>query len=100
MGTRATVEITDGHETYFIYHGHDGFPDNILPDITAAITACKGRWSGAGVGQFVSYFLGFVFDPKSRLQDYELTTGFHGDESYRYWIRWDEKKQEYNCGVE
>lgn len=92
MSTRATIKFTEGDEvgdeTFFVYRHSDGLPSNVLQDIALAIETSKGRWSGPECGLMVSLFLGIHFKPNERLPDYMLTSGFHGDESYRYLVRW------------
>tara|TARA_Y100000310_G_scaffold299083_1_gene333602 strand:- start:4707 stop:5009 length:303 start_codon:yes stop_codon:yes gene_type:complete len=85
MSTRATIKFTDEYgDSYFVYRGHDGFPDIILADINKAIEKCKGRFSRSEIGQLVAVFFGETYLENSRIQDYELTAGFHTDESYKY----------------
>jgi hypothetical protein len=79
---------------------HDGFPSNITPDIEETIEAAKGRWSGAEMGQLVALFLAMHNDPKKRIQDYEPCNGPAGDESYFYWVRWNEETRTYEFGIE
>lgn len=98
MGTRATIRFKDGEEEYFVYRGHDGFPDNVLADINETLEKVKGRWSGGEVGCLVSLFFAFTYVPGHRLPIYDLTRGFHGDESYKYFVEWDGKK--YKVSVE
>lgn len=102
MSTRANIKFQDGEEFIHIDRSHDGFPDVILPDIRAAIDLCKGRWSGAELGQLVSAFLGLSFDKDRRIQCYEPCIGYNkaGDESYCYWVKWNENKLEYEYGVQ
>jgi hypothetical protein len=98
MGTRATIKFSDDEEVYFVYRGHDGFPDNVLSDITATLEKAKGRWSNPELGCLVTLFLAMGYDyEKHRLPFYDLTTSFHGDERYRYYVDWDGK--EYKFGV-
>ena len=73
---------------------------NILPSLQRTIDECKGRWIGSELGQLVSYFLGKNFNPKQRIQHYEPCSGLAGDESYRYYVKWDSEKKEYVCGIE
>lgn len=92
MGTRAGIRFADEWgDSYHVYRGHDGVPENVLPDIQAAIDKAKGRWDGSEVGCLVTLFLTMHWNvDKSRLPDYELTKGFHGDESYRFNVRWQQ----------
>lgn len=100
MSTRATIRFKDDEEEYFVYRHSDGHPANVSADILVVLEAIKGRWSGAELGTLVSFFLGYYFDAKRRLPNYDLTTGFHGDESYRYYIEWNGKTKQYNYHYE
>ena len=95
MSTRATIKFTDGDETFFVYRGHDGFPENILPDISAAIQKSRGRWSEPMCCMLVTFFLGMHFDIEKRLPNYEITSDWHGDESYRYSVSWVESEKKW-----
>lgn len=100
MSTRSNIKIEDEYgRVFFIDRSHDGFPENILPDIEAVVKRCEGRWSGAELGQFVSYFLGMHFNPRARIQHYEISWGPAGDESYTYWVKWDVDTRKYLYGV-
>ncbi|HAH37778.1 MAG TPA: hypothetical protein DCL81_15090 [Algoriphagus sp.] len=101
MSTRANIKFQDGDEFIHIDRSHDGFPENILADIKEAVDLCKGRWSGAELGQLVSAFLGLHFDKNRRIQHYEPCIGYEtaGDESYCYYVRWNSQKREYEYGV-
>ena len=37
MSTRANIKFSDKWDNYYIDRSHDGFPDNILPDIKETI---------------------------------------------------------------
>lgn len=87
MSTRATIKFED----FYIYRHCDGYPEQVLPDIQLAIEKSKGLWSEPEVGMLVSFFLGIHFKSENRLPDYELTSGWHGDESYRYEVRFDKE---------
>lgn len=101
MGTRATIKFTNGDEVYFVYRGHDGFPTNIIPDLEEAISKAKGRWSNPELGCLVALFLAMFYDyDKQRLPDYHPTSSFHGDESYRYFVDWNDAENCYKIGVE
>ena len=99
MGTRATIKFINDDEIYYVYRGHDGTPDVILPDIEAALKISEERWSNPDLSCLVTLFLARGYDfAKQRLPDYEITPCFHGDESYRYFVNWDDKKREYLFG--
>ena len=89
MSTRATIEFCDGTGDIFVYRGHDGFPDIVIPDIEEAITKAEGRWSEPKGCLLATMFVGMNFDIDKRLPHYEIACGFHGDESYRYYVTWD-----------
>jgi len=101
MSTRANIKFKCGDDILHVDRSHDGFPDNILPDIDAAIKLAKGRWSGPELGQLVSLFLGLHFSKDRRIQNYEPCIGYTtaGDESYTYYVIWNEDKKIYEFGV-
>jgi hypothetical protein len=96
MSTRATIEISDGDETFYVYRHSDGCPKNIMPDIENAILKCK--YGATGV--FASIFLGMTFNPNKSLPDYEITTCFHEDESYRYFVKYSKERKQWGYWVE
>jgi len=101
MSTRANIKFEDEHgDKFFVDRSHDGFPNNILPDIVKAIEDCEGKWSGSELGQLVSYFLGIHFNRTTRIQNYEPCQGKAGDESYCYWVKWDKLSEQYEYGAE
>jgi hypothetical protein len=94
MGTRASIKFTDGHETFFVYRGHDGFPEVVRPDIEKALLKHEQNvFHAPECGLLVATFFGVNYKPEQRLQDYEMTTSVHGDESYRYEIAWHEQSR-------
>jgi hypothetical protein len=101
MSTRANIKFQDGNDCIHIDRSHDGFPDVILADIKSTVELCKNRWSGAELGQLVSAFLGMHFDKNKRIQNYEPCIGFDkaGDESYEYFVKWNETTKQYDYGV-
>ena len=101
MSTRANIRFKAGEDVIHIDRSHDGFPKNVLEDIKETIALCKGRWSGAELGQLVSAFLGMRFNPNKRIQEYEPCIGYEtaGDESYLYHVTWVEDINEYTFGV-
>ncbi|KAA0888721.1 hypothetical protein [Oryzomonas rubra] len=74
-----------------MYRGHDGHPENVLADIEEVLEKVKGRWSGPECELLVTFFLGVTFfkSANSRVPDYQITSSFHGDESYRYYVEYD-----------
>jgi hypothetical protein len=101
MSTRANIKFQDGNDFIHIDRSHDGFPENILADIKETVDLCKGRWSGSELGQLVSAFIGMHFDKNKRIQRYEPCIGYNkaGDESYEYFVKWNDAKEEYEFGV-
>ncbi len=92
MSTRATIKFADKYEAYYVYRHSDGFPKNVLKDIKEVIDHKNGCWSGSECGVLVSCFLGMHYNREDRLPTYEMTSGFHGDESYCYNVDWDGAK--------
>ena len=102
MSTRANIVFQDEYgDDFHIDRSHDGFPEIILSDIKQAIDLCEGRWSGSELAQLVSAFLGLHFDKNTRIQNYEPCIGYKkaGDESYCYFVKWNEKLNKYEYGV-
>ncbi len=103
METRASIRFEDDDEIFYVYRGHDGYPDgSILPDLHKAVEMAEGRWSPGGeTGALVTLFLALNFNPtKSRLPDYELTSCIHGDEEYHYFVRWNRETKKYAIGYD
>ena len=101
MSTRANIKFQDGNDFIHVDRSHDGFPENVLEDIKQVLELCKNRWSGAELGQLVSAFLGCHFDSLKRIQSYEPCIGYEtaGDESYQYYVKWNNDKKIYEYGV-
>ena len=99
MGTRATIQFKDRYDVFHVYRGHDGHPENVVPDIQAVIDKKRNSWSGSETGLLVSCFLGEHYDKSRRLPFYEMTSAFHGDESYRYFVEYDEDAKEWRVRV-
>ncbi|MFK5951002.1 MAG: hypothetical protein QM500_19795 [Methylococcales bacterium] len=89
MGTRATIQFKDEYEEYYVYAGSSGSPENVIPDIESVIKKKKDSWSGSECGSLVSCFLGETYDTDRRIPFYEMTAGWHGDESYMYLVEWN-----------
>jgi len=98
MSTRCIIKISDKWDTFYIDRTHDAFPDIIIPDIESVINFCKNSWSGAEIGLLVSVFLGFHFDKNARIQNYSVSSGPAGDESYSYYVEWCEAEGKYLYG--
>ena len=88
MSTRATIEFSDHMKKFYAYRHCDGYPEQVMPDIMSAIKKSRGLWGEPEVGLLVSFFIGLHFRHE-QLPDYEFTSGFHGDESYRYFVRYN-----------
>jgi hypothetical protein len=99
MSTRATLQFKDEYDSFFVYRHCDGYPEQIMPDVEKVIENARGRWSGSECGMFVSFFLGTYFDPKARLPDYMMTSNWHGDESYQYYVEWDTERKEWKIRI-
>ena len=100
MSTRANIKFSDKWDVFYLDRSHDGFPNNILPDIKDAIDGSKGRWSGSELGQLVSFFLGIHFKRSTRIQHYEPCSGPASDVNHQYWVKWNPDKKEYEYGVD
>jgi hypothetical protein len=100
MSTRATIKFSDKDTEYFVYRHCDGIPDNVLADIKKCIEISKDRWSEPEVELLVTLFLMVNNNIKERLPDYNITSGFHGDESYSYYVSWSYEKKEWIFGRE
>ncbi len=93
MSTRASIKITDDYGvSYYLYRGHDGFPDVVEPDINKAINICNSRFGQSEIGQLISIILGEAYHKAKRIQYYELTPGEHGDECYIYLVHYKDNK--------
>lgn len=99
MSTRATIQFKDEYDTYFVYRHCDGYPEQIMPDIETAIDLSHGRWSGSECGMLVSLFLGTHFKERQRWLDYMMTTNWHGDESYQYYVEWNTERKEWKARI-
>lgn len=101
MGTRATIEIKDEFgDTFYVYRGHDGFPETILPDVQRAIDLLAGRRFSSPEASFLTtVLLGQQYDEKRSTPDYEITGGWHGDESYKYACHYDKETKRYTVNT-
>lgn len=96
MSTRATIKFSDGDEQYYVYRDCDGFPENILPDLRRSIDVQEAcRYGSAECGMLVTHFLGLTYVVNVRVPDYEITKCFHSDESFRYYVTWDNKEKKW-----
>ena len=99
MSTRATIQFKDKWDEFYVYSHCDGYPENILPEIEKVLEKKKDSWSGSECGTLVSCFLGENYDANSRLPNYEMTASFHGDESYRYFVEWNDDSKKWTVRV-
>ena len=101
MRTRATIEIKDKEgDTFYVYRGHGGTPENVLPDL-ARVIACLANpgFCSPEVAHSVTVLLGELCAPRQRVPTYEITYGWHEDESYRYKCHYDKELKVYVAGV-
>lgn len=100
MSTRATIKFQDRDEIYYVYRHSDGIPEIILKDFHDTIRTAKGRWSEPEVGLLVTLFLakGYNYE-EYRLPDYKITRCFHGDESYKFYCKWNIENKEWIFGL-
>lgn len=87
MGTKASIQFRDEHgDTLHVYRGHDGHPQNVIPDLEKLLQTAEGRWSGSEIELLVTMFLAMNWDvSKSRLPDYMITLmNSPGDRGYQY----------------
>ena len=100
MSTRAHIEFIDEYGAKLcIDRSHDGYPDVILPDIKRTVEECENRWSGSEIGQLISHFVGSNYIEGQRIQYYEPCHGAAGDESYKYYVRYNKDTSAYDYGV-
>lgn len=97
MSTRATIKITEGSDTIWVYHHSDGYPDGIGSDLKKYIKNIK-YWSCDEIatdlvkGKKCGKTHNIWADTYTVGDDgYEVTTGQHGDEEYGYHIDCDNK---------
>lgn len=97
MSTRATIKITDGRDTLWVYHHSDGYPDGVGKDLKEYLETIS-YWSGDEIatdlvkGKKVGKTHNIWTDKITIGDDgYELTSGQHGDENYGYVIDCDKK---------
>lgn len=104
MSTRAHIKITDGFDTFYLYHHHDGYPEGIGNDIKAYLEKIgffsKPKYCVDQYPSAISIVNGIMKGIFSSLYEsvdnsYELTTCFHGDEEFCYLI--DCTKRELHC---
>lgn len=99
MSTRATIQFSDEYDTFFVYRHCDGYPESVMPDLQSVIERTARSWSGSECGTLVSVFLGLQFRENERLPRYEMTSGWHGDESYQYHVEWDTLNKKWEARI-
>lgn len=90
MPTRATIEFSDHRKKFYVYRHFGGYPEQVMPDIMSAIEKSRGLWGEPEVGLLVSFFIG-LHSKEERIPDYEITSGFHEDENYRYFVKYNQE---------
>lgn len=101
MGTRATIEIRDEFgDCFYVYRGHDGFPETILPDVQGAIDLLAARRFGSpSADHLTTVLIGRLYDEKKSVPSYIITDGWHGDESFKYACHYDKESRRYIVNV-
>lgn len=81
MSTRCNIVVTDGHDTFYIYHHCDGYPEGVGAFLHRKVNdnLKKGRFCFAE--DVVNYLLKDKDD-----NSYEFTCCLHGDIEYLYEI--------------
>ncbi len=104
MSTRAHIKITDGHDSFCLYHHHDGYPQGVGNDIKKYLESinfftkpkyCPDHYIEAIclANKMVKGIFSILYDDIDT--QYDLTTGLHGDEEFCYHI--DCKRRELHC---
>lgn len=84
MSTRAHIRIVERHETFMLYHHHDGYPEGIGRDLKQFLNAKKWWYADEIANDLIK---------QRSIEDdeYEITSCVHGDEEYIYVIDCDNK---------
>ena len=82
MSTRATIRLKEKDNVVNLYHHHDGYPKGVGADLKGRLNNDKKYWD---MYSFATLLI------KDNADEYELTSGQHGDEAYAYLIDFDAK---------
>ena len=94
MGTRASIKVKDGSDEFFLYQGHDGYPENVEKFIEQSITKFQKNRYGRDIDWFTT---NLFMDLNEESICTMITSCIHGDEEYHYLVEYDEtiKKWKY-----
>ncbi|MDR2707080.1 MAG: hypothetical protein LBC02_15010 [Planctomycetaceae bacterium] len=100
MSTRATIKFTSEHLSFYVYRHCDGHPEHVIEDIDKTLRESQSRWDTSNVEKLVTLFLSMHYDyRRSRVPTYEITSDFHGDDSYEYYVEFDEDKKRWTVRI-
>lgn len=89
MSTRCNVIVKDKYREFWLYHHHDGYPEGVGADLVKRLK--QGFERDADVAEVVNALV------KDYKDEYEITTGEHGDIEYLYTIDCDKKNLSYQA---
>jgi hypothetical protein len=87
MSTGAAIEFRDSHDTFWLFRSHDGFPDEVLPDLKEGVKRC-GESRRLPAGLVATTMLGTSWSNRLPFHHYELCDGPHVDPEYAYVVEW------------
>jgi hypothetical protein len=100
MSTRATVEFRDERNKTYAYTHYDGHPDEVIPDIKMMLRQFKGENEADdhNAMEVATTFIKRDYPNRDRYMHYRVSNGWAGDESHRYFVRWNAEGKLWECG--
>lgn len=89
MSTRCNIIIKDKYNEFWLYHHHDGYPEGVGADLTKRMNSAFEK--DLDLSDVVNMLIKDIDD------EYEITTGEHGDIEYLYKIDVDRKTLSYQA---
>ena len=95
MSTRCNIIVKDGNDRIYLYHHHDGYPMGVGTELQRWLDErfkpqpyFTPRWYAMSIATaLVKGAPVYPFDKEGKKDDeYEITTGLHGDVEYVYVI--------------
>lgn len=86
MSTRGNIKVISKDVTFWLYHHHDAYPEGVGMDLLKKFRNSFLRGDFVYAQDIVNRL---IKDPKD--DEYEITTGMHGDIEYLYEIDCDNK---------